>query len=296
MEHPSQPEHITVEADTVEQALEQVSRRLGPHAEIVGAERATRGGIAGFFAKEVVVVTARLSRGASAQPNGVAGALAALTDTQSAHDGFAAALDRHVGTPSRPSAPTTPEPDIPGTGPVRWSTNELAALGLPTHILEATVGLDPSDDLQWIKAVAAAVGTSCRPLPAGSFAMAGRTAGRLGAVLELPTVSFPQRPPYGGSIAAILEGDEQELAWLHEVRGDRWVHVVVDGVGAHPLVGADPLAVSWTGEAAAAQAVAIAVTTGAVLGYGMSASRGARAFRATPLDVALAIRSALERA
>ncbi len=293
MEHLSPPDHVTVEADTVEEALEKVSRQLGPDAEIVGAERAARGGIAGFFAKEVVVVTARPP--GRPGPAGVDGALAALAATQEAQDGFAAVLERYADTPQT-AAPLPTLSEIPGTGPVQWSTNNLAALGLPTHVLEATVGLDPAEDLEWIKAVASAITTTCRPLPSTSFAMAGRTAGRLGAVLDLPTVSHPDRPPYGGSIAAVIEGGDAQLEWFHEIRGDRWVHLVVDGVGTHPLAAAEPLAVSWTGEAAAAQAVALAVTTGAVLGYGMSASRGAKAFRATPLDVALAIRSSLERA
>ena len=49
----------TVEARSVEEALEMVIGELGPDAEIVSAEKEIRGGIAGFFAKEVIVLQAR---------------------------------------------------------------------------------------------------------------------------------------------------------------------------------------------------------------------------------------------
>ena len=50
---------VTVEAPTAQEALEQVSARLGADAEILKADRVLRGGVAGFFAREHVVLTAR---------------------------------------------------------------------------------------------------------------------------------------------------------------------------------------------------------------------------------------------
>ena len=51
-------EVIVVEAPTAEQALAQVAAQLGDDARIVSAERIQRGGLAGFFAKEMVQITA----------------------------------------------------------------------------------------------------------------------------------------------------------------------------------------------------------------------------------------------
>ena len=50
---------LTIEAPTVEDALTQVTDELGPSAQIIDARKVQRGGIKGFFAKEVVQLTAR---------------------------------------------------------------------------------------------------------------------------------------------------------------------------------------------------------------------------------------------
>lgn len=50
---------VTVEADTVEQALAEVTTKYGEMTEVVNAEKVHRGGIGGFFAKERVRITVR---------------------------------------------------------------------------------------------------------------------------------------------------------------------------------------------------------------------------------------------
>jgi hypothetical protein len=56
---PAQPGTLIIEAATAEAALAEVHTRLGADAEIVAADRALRGGIGGFFAREVVQLRAR---------------------------------------------------------------------------------------------------------------------------------------------------------------------------------------------------------------------------------------------
>ena len=70
------PEDIVVEAADLETALAEVAQRLGPEAEIVDAQKVHKGGLGGFFAKELVQVTARVP----AAMAGVAGAIDALVD------------------------------------------------------------------------------------------------------------------------------------------------------------------------------------------------------------------------
>jgi hypothetical protein len=64
---------VTVEAATAEKALEEVTGLLGPDAEILRADKVQRGGIGGFFAKEVVQLTARRRSGSSQGPSGPSG-------------------------------------------------------------------------------------------------------------------------------------------------------------------------------------------------------------------------------
>jgi len=67
-------EEIIVEAEDLEAALAEVAARLGARAEIIDARKVQRGGIGGFFAKELVAVRARPGERAA----GVDGAIEAL--------------------------------------------------------------------------------------------------------------------------------------------------------------------------------------------------------------------------
>lgn len=49
---------VTVEAPTTQEAMEAVTDRLGPRATIVRADRVLRGGVGGFFGKQMVQLTA----------------------------------------------------------------------------------------------------------------------------------------------------------------------------------------------------------------------------------------------
>ena len=50
---------VTIEAGTVEEAMERLADELGADAEIIDAQKVHRGGIGGFFARERVELTAR---------------------------------------------------------------------------------------------------------------------------------------------------------------------------------------------------------------------------------------------
>jgi hypothetical protein len=56
------PNQLTVEAETVEDALAEISMELGENAEIMRAQKVHRGGVGGFFAREMVQLTARRRR------------------------------------------------------------------------------------------------------------------------------------------------------------------------------------------------------------------------------------------
>ena len=53
---------LTIEADTPDEAMQEVTARLGPNARIESARRTTRGGIGGFFATERFEIQARAPR------------------------------------------------------------------------------------------------------------------------------------------------------------------------------------------------------------------------------------------
>jgi|GEM_PF-4071892 len=65
-----EPDIAVIEGATAESALAEVSRRFGSRAEIVGASKVLRGGIGGFFAKELIQVRVRLpGEGAPSAPD-----------------------------------------------------------------------------------------------------------------------------------------------------------------------------------------------------------------------------------
>jgi hypothetical protein len=138
------------------------------------------------------------------------------------------------------------------------------------------------------------VATYCRPLPGGSFVLAGPRADRIGPAMGLEVTPFPEAPAYGGSVCLKTRADGPGRAWLSKVRGDRWLHVVAGG-DWEDLVAKDPLAVSWVGADALVPALQLCASKGLVLGYGSAGGPGAAVARAHPVEVALAIRSLVPR-
>lgn len=75
---------VTVEAPTTQEAMRAVTERLGPRATIVRADRVLRGGVGGFFGKQMVQLTAAPGGVAADAENGVADEATAAVDTEPA--------------------------------------------------------------------------------------------------------------------------------------------------------------------------------------------------------------------
>lgn len=128
----------TFEAPTAEKALADVHRELGPDARIVSAEKVLRGGVGGFFAREVVQIEAhpslptrsvpgspavapesQSSDATDAPPSGGPRGLEAVLqelvqDTSRAERTFGDVLREQLGPPASalPTAPTAAAPGL----------------------------------------------------------------------------------------------------------------------------------------------------------------------------------------
>jgi hypothetical protein len=183
-----------------------------------------------------------------------------------------------------------------GLGPVAWGSKQLVRHGIPGKIVNAVAGLDPRDDLGWINGLAEAVADMCGPLPTGDFVLVGAYADRLAGPLGLPLVGHGDTAPYEGSFAAVLTGDAQDRPWLEFVRGNRDLHLMIgEDDQWRDLLITDPAVVSWVGESSVVDALYLAATLGATLGFGTVDGFVSPLVRALPVDVALAVRRLMER-
>jgi hypothetical protein len=298
---------VKVEAETAEEALAEIHETLGPQAKIVDAQRVRRGGIGGFFSREVIELTAEAPRVASVE-DALAQMVASVEEPI-----FSRILEREMTTTAEPFMPRIAEAPAsrfgasglaatgttgvmagdrrPGT--VKWSAERMRKVGIPHSIVAAVGDLDPSDDLAWVTAIARTVQGLCRGVPAGDAALVGARADRLCEGLGLAWFGAPQQTPTAGSIG--LLADDSDTAWLDAAIGDRWLHLVTDDsdLGWLPA-GRQPLVVSWTRKRGVGAALTIAQKEGASLGYAVGAN--GHPVPATPVDVAMAIRALMERA
>ena len=182
-----------------------------------------------------------------------------------------------------------------GMGAVSWSTTALLRLGLPAPVLNAVGGIDNNDDLGWIDAISAAVAPHCGPLPAEDVIVVGPHAERLAEPLGLPLIRSGDMAPYDGSFCAMVEDTPEDRNWLEFVRGGRGIHLVVGDEPWQDLLIDEPVAVSWVGETAVADALYLAFTLGATLGFGTVDGFVSSMVRAQPTDVALAVRRIVGR-
>jgi hypothetical protein len=272
-------ETVTVEAATIEEALAQISVDLGPDARILSADRVRRGGIGGFFAKEVVEVRVEPVSAPGKGVNAAFDQLLAAAETQ--HEAPAGDPGIPAGTPPVSPAPPAATPTAAsatfgagapvvtvGAGApvvtVDWQAARVLEMGLP-DVLAHTIGsLDPTDDLAHVNALAATFSGVCGPLPPGAGRLVGERAGRLRAAVDIPEAP------------------------------DGYIHLVVGDELPDSLPGV-PAVVSWVSDRGAARAISLALGTGARLGYGMSSAFASPARRISPVDAALAVRDLMER-
>ena len=182
----------------------------------------------------------------------------------------------------------------PGMGPVKWSKVALVRNGIPTEIVAAVAELDPFDDLGWITGIAKAVAPYCTINDDIDVVMIGEEAVALAGRLDIPVVAPGETAPYDGSFAAnITSSDDRE--WLEFVKGRRRIHCIIgpDQSWRQNLIDI-PAVVSWSDQDSLVDALYLAVASEAALGYGVlgEATEPAKVF---PIDVALAIRSMMDR-
>lgn len=299
---PDQAETILIEADSVESALHRLNEEYGSGAKIVSAERVRRGGIGGFFATEGIELVAIPPAVGTPPPEQATSAMAP-TAAQETGDGvesvFAQLLEvaergdsspmtamvegpppevstrqPRLGVPSLPPAPTATvtvtEPDLVQTPKPRqvvsgrhWDVSRLIQAGLPGAIIGQLTALDPADDIAHIGALAVSLQEITGDVPPGAHRLIGERAPRL------------------MSAAGLAEGDGP-------------LHVVLDESRDQFTTARPPQIVSWTHESAAPRAIALALQTGAVLGWGMSSTFASSAIRLTAIDAAIAIRNLME--
>jgi hypothetical protein len=160
-------------------------------------------------------------------------------------------------------------------------------------MIEAAASHLPSNDGTWIFAMQHAAERFCAEVPSSSAVLAGPRADKIAAGIGVPTVAYPDAPPYGGSVSLKMRDDSASRAWLARVQGDRWFHLVVVGKGWQGLVDRQPIMVSWAGADGVVPALQTRAEHNLTLGY-FSGSRG-DGLRATPLEAALAIGELLPR-
>jgi hypothetical protein len=279
------PDTVLIEADTIESALEALTERYGAEATIVSAERVRRGGIAGFFATEVVelvaippmsgrhieetpvgqVIDDTVGRGLA---GGVDSAFAQLLDAAEQADiarpsTTVAVLD-HPTPDEKPvvdRATERPARRTPVEG-IRWDVSRLIEIGLPGSLIEDLMSLDPTDDLAHVEQLARSITPLTGNMPAKPHRMIGTQHGRHAADVEITDRSRP-------------------------------VHLVLAAGDQLDVTKPPPAIVSWAHDAAAPTAIAVAWQTGATLGWAGSSDGQIR--RITPVDAALAVRRLLVR-
>lgn len=178
-------------------------------------------------------------------------------------EGLPAAVETEPA--SRVISQPLPAPSPPPGHGVDWDAAGLLELGLPDRLLRAVARLEPTDDIAHLAALADAIAPVCGSLPPGPAHLVGRRVERLRNAVGI---------------------SEDRSGHLHLVVGDDDLPEVLSKA---------PAVVSWVTERGAAKAVAIALGTGARLGYGMSSAFGSAARRVTPADAAIAIRELMER-
>lgn len=189
-----------------------------------------------------------------------------------------------------PTASAPPASDADGVRPApggpAWSSDVLRRLGLPAVVVDSTVDLDPADDIAWVSAIARAVTPFCGPLPSGPTVLAGPRVHSFAQALDVPIVEAPTLPD--AEVVAARLKDPADLSWLTGVARDRRLHVVLGADAWRRLLLEDVQVVSWSTAWALPDAIRVAAEFDVALGYRLEQGR---AVRATPLDIALAVRA-----
>ncbi|GEM_PF-2886635 len=209
-----------------------------------------------------------------------------LTYSPPRHTGSGPETERPLGWPS--------DGWQTGTGPVDWSMDRLARMGLPYSWLSRIDGLDPLDDMAWVHRLARIATEVCGPFPTGDHLTVGLDTRGVAGVLGLPTVVFPGVPRFEGNLAvSLLSPSRTALDWLDRIRARRPIHLVIDpGLPAHVATETEPAVVSWV-DGALTNALEVVTAGESVLGYRFRSD--GHVVRVSPFELALSIRELLPR-
>ncbi len=307
---------VTVECPTTEEALAEVTARLGPAAEIVSAQKVARGGIGGFFAREMVQIVARPAAPEPPPQPGIAGVLDRLAVAADAEEArFQDVLRRELGNDLIDRALS---PRLRGQSPAAQPTEEGGARLLPQPVRGecperseggggwvrrrsllapdalAPPGMGPP---AWSVAALNALDVPARfgdAVDGLHRAHDGAWIQRLAAAAAPLLGPVPDGPlrlagPGAGRLATVLGVPA-------DPPGARAVHLVLGGGATNGHAIESPAAVSWVSDGGIAGALHVAEATGCPLAYGGTGGFPVDIVRLTPVDVALAIRRLVGRA
>lgn len=170
-----------------------------------------------------------------------------------------------------------------------WSMAAVTALRLPHRILEGLGGLRDEDDAQWLGAMVKLLAPMCRGLVDEPTMLVSSGSVDLASALGLSVQAPGSLPPYGGSIYCTVDNSAAGLEWVRRVRGDRQLHLILDGTDMDLIQIGEPTAVSYTTRRGAVAALEISEATGATIAFGLNSD--GTPIRATALEVAMAVRS-----
>ena len=170
-----------------------------------------------------------------------------------------------------------------------WSMAAVTALRLPPRILEGLSALRDGDDALWLGAMVKLLAPMCRGLVDEPTMLVSSGSIDLASALGLAVHGPGSLPPYGGSIYCTVDSGAAGLDWVRRVRGDRELHLILDGTDMDLMQIGEPTAVSYTTKRGAVAALEIADATGATIAFGLNGD--GTPIRATALEVAMAIRS-----
>ncbi len=254
---------VTVLATSAEQAEAAAGDAIGPDFRTVSIERVRHGGLAGFFATELVRLTAtpaadRCRPGAA----GMATAEELVASLRLAAGGsFAERLStelRHEG-----AAPPLVEPPPPAPAPgCPWSATGLRVLGVPDSVIDAALRHHPTDEIEWNAALLLALKPLCTLPPGDPAVMIGPACANLARHLKLVQLTAEE---LGDSVSSVAVPDV-DVSELDRSARDRHIHLVIGGAWQH-FVSVRPDIVSVAHPDGLIEAVRAAAAWGASLGW-----------------------------
>ena len=173
-------------------------------------------------------------------------------------------------------------------GQPMWNVAAATALGLPSRFLDALDKLEEGDEWSWMSTLVEFSEPLCSDAEDRPALIVSSGATYLAEALGLAIYRLGSLPPYGGSVYCAVQDTEADFDWIRRIRGDRDLHLLLNGTDTDWIAFDKPTAISYTSSRGALEALKLADATGAVIAFGTN-SQGLP-IRATSIDLALAIR------